>query len=70
MPLAAVSVAELLSHHYKVEVRVRGPCSHTSFPLKLKSGPIQLVLHNNWPGKLASNKHSSLLGPFISYEEK
>ncbi len=33
---------ELLSHHYKVEVLVRGPCSHTSFPLKLKSGPIQL----------------------------
>jgi hypothetical protein len=64
-------MVELLSQHHRVKVRTQGLClQYTSFPLKLKSGPIQLVLHNNWPGKLASNKHSSLLGPFISYEEK
>jgi hypothetical protein len=32
-------------------------------------GPIRLVSNYTTLGRLASNKHSSLLGPFIIYEK-
>jgi hypothetical protein len=34
------------------------------------NGPLELVLHYITLERLAMDKHSSFLGPFISYEEK
>jgi hypothetical protein len=33
------------------------------------NGPNKLVFHYTWMERLASVKHSSLLGPFVGYEE-
>jgi len=33
------------------------------------NGPNKLVLRYTGPGSLARDKHSSLLGPYVSFEE-
>jgi hypothetical protein len=35
----------------------------------LQMGAMSRVLHYTWLKRLARDKHSSLLGPFVSYEE-
>ncbi len=46
-------------------------CVHnTFFLIKLRMKPINIVFHYTGLERLAVYKHSSLLGPFISYERK
>ena len=39
------------------------------FPSKLMNGPSELVLHHTRLERLARDKHSSLLGPYVSFIE-
>jgi hypothetical protein len=44
--------------------------NHSTFSLSLTQRPNKLVLHQPRLERLAGDKLSSLLGPFVSYEEK
>jgi len=49
-----------------------GPCGSfhkTSFSSYLTNGPNRLVFHNTKSERVARDKHSSLLGSFLCYEE-
>ncbi len=49
-----------------------GPWGHfhnISFSLLPTNGPNKLPLHYTWLESLATDKHSRLLGPFVSYKE-
>ncbi len=45
------------------------PIHNTSFSFWLLNEPNKLVLKYTGQERLASDKHSSILGPFMSYEE-
>jgi hypothetical protein len=54
---------------YKLMVITRVRIHNTLFSSQLTIGPNKLVLHFTGLERLARDKHSSLLDPFISYEE-
>ncbi len=46
-----------------------GRIHNTSFSSQLEDGHVIIVLHYTKPLRLSKDKHPSLLGPFLSYEE-
>jgi hypothetical protein len=56
----------------KIKCCEYGPRSHflnILFSSELMNGPKKLVLYYTGKERLAGDKHSSLLGPFVSFEE-
>jgi hypothetical protein len=47
----------------------RGHIHNTSFSSKFKNEPNKLVLHYAMLERFTTRKHSSLMDPFVSYEE-
>ncbi len=50
-------------------IKAWGRTHNISFSFYLTNGPNKKVLHYTRLKSLARDKHSSLLGPFVSYEE-
>jgi hypothetical protein len=53
-----------------LQIRTQGPYSqHVIFSASNKWAQLAIVLHYTWLKRLARDKHSSLLGPFVIYKE-